>query len=194
MKRFKRHEDYGFREQDLRLSKLSNLGDPLEMLCQGIDFELFSSLLEARLSQLSKGPDDRPAHDCVLIFRILILQRYYNLSDDQIEYQSNDRLSFMRFPDLSIADAIPGSKTVWFFRKTLTDLDLVGELFDLFLQELHGLGLIVNEGKIIDAGFVEVPRQRNSRDENKEIKEGIIPDSFKENPHSCLKKIWMHVG
>lgn len=57
-------------------------------------------------------------------FKILILQRYYNLSDDQIEYQINDRMSFMRFLDLTIADDIPDSKTVWKFREELIDLGL----------------------------------------------------------------------
>ena len=52
-----------------------------------------------------------------LMLKILILQRYYNLSDDQAEYQIIDRLSFMRFSDLSIADDIPDSKTVWHFRE-----------------------------------------------------------------------------
>ncbi len=55
---------------------------------------------------------------------LLILQRYYNLSDEPVESQINDRMSFMRFLGLSIADDIPDSKTVWHFREQLTDLDL----------------------------------------------------------------------
>jgi IS5 family transposase len=89
----------------------------------------------------------------------------------------------MRFLNLSIADDIPDSNTVWNFLEQLTDLGLVESLFDLFLKELEKLNLIVNEGKIIDASFVEVPRQRNSRDENKQIKAGEIPARFEEDPH-----------
>jgi IS5 family transposase len=63
------------------------------------------------------------------MFKILILQRYYNLSDDQVEFQINDRLSFMRFLDLTIADDIPDSRTVWHFREQLTDLGIVEDLF-----------------------------------------------------------------
>ncbi|MFV0249386.1 MAG: transposase [Tenacibaculum sp.] len=66
--------------------------------------------------------------------------------DDQIEYQINDRLSFMRFLNLTIPDDIPDSKTVWYFTKHLKDLSLTKELFCLFGKELEKLGLIVNKG------------------------------------------------
>jgi IS5 family transposase len=123
-----------------------------------------------------------------MMFKILILQRFYNLSDDQVEYQINDRMSFMRFLNLSIADDIPDSKTVWHFRDRLTDLDLVEDLFAVFLNELERLNLVVNEGKIVDASFVEVPRQRNSREENQQIKSGEIPERFECNPHVKSQK------
>jgi IS5 family transposase len=188
MKTFKKHRDYGFWDQDIRLSKLSQLGDPLERLNKGIDFEIFRSFLEDRLTKEPKGVGGRPPYDYVLMFKIMILQRYYNLSDEQVEYQINDRMSFMRFLDLTIADDIPDSRTVWHFREQLTDLDLVEDLFSLFLNELDKLNLIVNEGKIIDASFVEVPRQRNSRAENAQIKAGEIPESFTQNPHQLSQK------
>ena len=70
----------------------------------------------------------------------------------------------------------------------MTDLGIVEELFTLFNSELEKLNLIVNEGKIIDASFIEVPRQRNSREENKQIKAGEIPDSFTQNPHKLSQK------
>ena len=187
-KRYKRHRDYGFFDQDLRLSKLSELGDPLERLNQGIDFEVFRAQLESSLSKEPKGKGGRPPYDYVLMFKILILQRYYNLSDDQTEYQINDRMSFMRFLDLSISDDIPDSKTIWNFSERLTDLGLVKELFDLFGRELNRLGLIVNEGKIVDASFVEAPRQRNNREDNKKIKSGHADDLWKEQPHKKSQK------
>lgn len=188
MKRFKRHRDYGFFDQDIRLSKLSDLGDPLERLSNGVDFEMFRELLVENMMKGSKGKGGRPPYDYVLLFKILILQRFYNLSDDQVEYQINDRMSFMRFLGLTIADDVPDSKTIWNFREKLLDLELIEAIFDLFLKELEKLGLIAKEGKIMDASFVEVPRQRNTRDENREIKEGNIPESFKKNPHKLAQK------
>ena len=187
-KRYKRHRDYGFFDQDIRLSKLSELGDPLERLNQGVDFEMFRDLLESTLHKEAKGKGGRPPYDYVLMFKILILQRYYNLSDDQTEYQINDRMSFMRFLDLTISDDIPDSKTIWHFSEKLTDLGLVKDLFDLFGSELNRLGLIVNEGKIVDASFVEAPRQRNSREDNKKIKLGNGDDLWKEQPHKKSQK------
>ncbi len=188
MKTFKRYRDYGFFDQDIRLTKLTKLGDPLEKLNQGIDFELFRIILETGFEKVAKGKGGRRPFDYVMMFKILILQRYYNLSDDQIEYQINDRMSFMRFLDLTISDDIPDSKTVWNFREQLVNLELVDVVFDLFLKELEQLGLIVNEGKIIDASFIEVPKQRNSREENKQIKNGETPKSFDENPNKKKQK------
>ena len=188
MKIFKRHRDYGFWDQDIRLSKLSQLGDPLERLNQGVDFEIFRSFFENTLRKEPQGKGGRPPYDYVMMFKIMILQRYYNLSDDQVEFQINDRMSFMRFLNLSIADDVPDSKTVWHFREQLTDLEAVEELFALFLKELDKLGLIVNEGKIIDASFVETPRQRNNKEENKQIKEGVIPERIEANPHVKRQK------
>jgi transposase, IS5 family len=188
MKSFKKQRDYGFFDQDIRLSKLTQLGDPLERLKQGIDFELFRKILEDNLVKTTKGPGGRPSYDYVLMFKILILQRYYNLSDDQIEYQINDRMSFMRFLDLTLSDDVPDSKTVWHFKEQLIKLELIKPLFVLFLTELENLGLVINEGKIVDASFIEVPRQRNSKEENEQIKAGETPAKFKENPHKLAQK------
>jgi IS5 family transposase len=188
MKTFKRQRDYGFFDQDFRLTKLSKLGDPLEKLNKGIDFEIFRDILEEKLTKQAKGAGGRRPYDYVMMFKILILQRYYNLSDDQIEYQINDRMSFMRFLNLSISDDIPDSKTVWNFREQIVDLDLVDVIFTLFIKELERLKLIVNEGKIVDASFIEVPKQRNKRDENTQIKKGEIPDDFEKNPNKKAQK------
>ena len=160
----------------------------MEKLKEGIDFEIFRSLLEDTLTIEPKGIGGRRPYDYVLVFKIMILQHYYNLSDEQVEYQINDRMSFMRFLDLTIADDIPDSRTVWHFRERLTDLELVEALFDLFLKKLEVLNLILNEGKIIDASFFEVPRQHNSREENTQIKPGEIPESFTDNPHKLAQK------
>jgi len=182
MRTFKRHKDFGFFDIDIRLSKLSKLGDPLERLRLCVDFELFRKFLEDELTKNIKSNRGRRPYDYILMFKIMILQRYYNLSDDQVEYQINDRMSFMRFLGLTVADDIPDSKTVWFFREQLVELEIVEKMFDMFLKELEKLNLVVNEGKIVDASFVEVPKQRNTKAENKEIKEGKTPVSIENNP------------
>jgi IS5 family transposase len=94
----------------------------------------------------------------------------------------------MRFLDLTIADDVPDSKTVWHFKEQLIDLELVESLFLFFIKELEKLNLIVNAGKIVDASFVETPRQRNSREDNATIKTGETPESFLTNEHKLAQK------
>ena len=94
----------------------------------------------------------------------------------------------MRFLDLTISDDIPDSRTVWKFKEQLTDLKLVEPIFNIFLSQVESLGMILNEGKIIDASLVEVPRQRNTKEENKELKSGNIPESISKNPNVKAQK------
>ena len=172
----------GLFDEQLRLEKLSKKQDPLEQLSSHIDFELFRKPL---VRFFEKGIDSskggRPAYDYILMFKIWILQRYYNVSDDGIEYAILDRLSFMRFLGLGINDPVPDVKTVWLFRDKLTGGGMIEKLFSCLDKQLDKDGVIVHKGKLVDATIVEVPIQRNSREENKELKEGNIPDDWDEN-------------
>ena len=122
-----------------------------------VNWEYFRATIEKMVNKdklVNSGP--KP-YDPLLMFKILILQRYYNLGDNQIEFQILDRLTFCRFLGLSLNDRVPDEKTVWDFRDRLINKGLEKELFDFFgfLFEKHGL--IAHEGKIIDASFVEAP-------------------------------------
>ncbi len=86
-----------------------------------------------------------------------------------MEFQINDRMSFMRFLDLNLCDKVPDAKTIWNFRNELAKAKADEKLFETFNKMLEKEGIIKHEGVIIDARFVDAPRQRNSRDENKEI-------------------------
>ncbi len=175
-------------DEEFRLEKLSSQNDPLVKLKERIDFELFRPLLEETFCKEEKGIGGARPYDYVMMFKILILQRYYNISDDKMEFAILDRLSFMRFLGLTLSDKVPDAKTIWLFREQLVKANAVDKLFDLFKEELLKKNLIANEGKIIDASFVEVPIQRNSREENKQIKEGKIPDQWKEKPNKLEQK------
>src|SRR3954447_7748689 len=170
-----------FDEQE-RLEKLSKKQDPLERLSAHIDFEYFRKPLEAFLDKdIDRTKGGRPAYDYVLMFKILILQRYYNVSDDAIEYAILDRLSFMRFLGLGINDPVPDAKTIWLFRDRLTTGKLIEQLFHQLDELLDKDGIIVHKGKLVDASIVEVPIQRNSREENKALKEGNVPEEWQDN-------------
>jgi transposase, IS5 family len=182
----------GLFDEQFKLERISKLGDPLEKLNATIDWEVFRYTLDNALVKEAKGPGGRPNYDYVLMFKILILQEYFGLSDEQMEFQITDRFSFMRFLGLRSCDTVPDSNTIWTFREHLKEGDIVKQLFDRFGKELNKQGLIINKGKIIDASIIEVPVQRNSRDENKEIKEGNIPESWddKKKSHKDTDARW----
>jgi IS5 family transposase len=112
-----------------------------------------------------------------MMFKALILQGLYNLSDDQLEYQIVDRASFKRFLGIKKSDKVPDSKTFWAFRELLIEKNAIEDMFKTFNELLDNAGVFANEGKMVDASFVEAPRQRNTREENKHIKQtGTAPE------------------
>lgn len=128
MKYFKRQRDVGLFDQNIRLTKLSQLGDPLVKLNGHIDFEISRAILTEKLHKEPKGKGGRHPYEYVLIFKVLIFQPYYKLSDEQVDFQINDRMSFVRFLGLTIADDIPDSRTVWNFKEQLADTGAVEAL------------------------------------------------------------------
>ena len=172
----------GLFDEQVRLEKLSKLQDPLERLGSHIDFEFFRKKLEnALIKQNDKSKGGRPPYDVILMFKVMILQRYYNVSDDAMEYAILDRLSFMRFLGLGLNDRVPDAKTIWLFRDNLTKMKLIEELFNYLDKQLDRDGIIVHKGKIVDASITEVPVQRNNREENSELKSGEIPKDWSKN-------------
>lgn len=184
----KNKNERGFFDEQFRLEKLSKQNDPLVKLLQEINWEQFRKILADAFEKEEKGIGGRPPFDYVMMFKILVLQRYYNLSDEQMQYQMLDRLSFMRFLGLTLSDSVPDEKTIWLFRENLIAHKLVDKLFDRFLISLEKANLVGKEGRMVDASFVEVPRQRNSREENQEIKDGLVPDDWEENPNKLAQK------
>ena len=169
----------GLFDESNRLEDLSNLGDPLEKLNGAVDWELFEPVLNRVFKRERRGSGGRPPYPYLLMFKILILQRLFNISDDQTEYQIKDRMTFMRFLGLGISDRVPDAKTIWLFREHLTKAGVIKELFDLYERHLTQKGLITRSGSIIDASFVDAPRQRNTPEENRQIKEGRIPEEWR---------------
>jgi IS5 family transposase len=90
-----------------------------------------------------------------MMWKLLILQRIYNVSDDQTEYQINDRLSFQRFLGLTTSDKVPDAKTIWGFRDALVKAEVIEFLFQLFYQELEARGIVAREGSINDAKWTK---------------------------------------
>ncbi|MBL0942474.1 MAG: transposase [Alphaproteobacteria bacterium] len=145
----------GFFDMERRLGSLSTFGAPLEKLKKVVDFDAFRLEIEEGLgfSEVFKG--GRPPYDSILIFKILVLQTLYNLSDDQPEYQIKDRLSFMRFLGLSLCQKVPDAKTLWLYRERLTQKGLIGNLFSRFDRALKDRGYLAMSHQIVDGTPVQ---------------------------------------
>jgi transposase, IS5 family len=170
----------GFFDWHERFEKLNRNGDPLLKLNQVVDWEIFRKPLDKIRQKERKSNAGAKPYDVVRMFKVLIIQSLYNLSDDRIEFQILDRISFMRFLDLGLGDRVPDAKTIWLFREQITEAGLIKPLFDQFDACLRESGFLAQKGQIIDASIVEAPRQRNSREENQQIKQGDIPEGWNE--------------
>lgn len=172
----------GFFDIKLRLADLSAKGDDLERVKALVDFEIFRPSLETAVPRADRSKGGRPAFDHVLMFKVLILQAMHSLSDKRAEYLIKDRLSFMRFLGLGLADPVPDANTIWTFREALKRADAVDGLFRQFDDALRASGFLALSGQIVDATIVAAPRQRNTIEEKKTIKDGRVPDDWKDKP------------
>ena len=168
----------GLFDWQTRFEQLDNGGDPLVKLNEVMNWEQFRRRLEKVRDKERKSLAGRKPFDVIQMFKILILQSLYNLSDDQMEFQIRDRLSFMRFLGLGIGDTVPDAKTGWLFREQLTEAKLIKKLFKQFDRFLRQNGFSAKKGQIVDASIVSAPKQRNTREENQSIKEGTVPDDW----------------
>lgn len=158
-----------------RYASLSKTGDPLERLNAIIDWEIFRPILERMDAKVRKSRAGRKPTCRILMFKMLILQKLNGLSDERLQYQVTDRLSFMRFLGVELAGNVPDARTVWAFREALKEHQLTDALFDRLNQALAEIGIELKSGQIIDATFVPVPIQRNGRENNALIKAAAVP-------------------
>ena len=181
----------GFFDVENRYAALDAKQDPLVKINALVPWETFRS----RLEQVWRKPaDERKSSagckpwDAIVMFKAIVLCALYNLSDDQVEYQMRDRLSFVRFVGLRLEDKVPDAKTVWLYREQLSRAGVIDALFKDFDGYLTTQGYRAMGGQIIDASIVAVPVQRNSRDENEQIKGGETPEAWSDKPAKRRQK------
>jgi len=170
---------------DLQLERISKLGDPLEKLNVAIDWDMFRASIRKRVRKEDYSKGGRPPTDEIVMFKITLLQDWNNISDDTTEFMINDRLSFQRFLGMELGEKSPDAKTIWLFKEKLGK-DGLRELFDFFNVKLFELGVVKRKGSLIDATFVDAPKQRNSREENAKIKNGEVPEEW-QKPENANK-------
>lgn len=175
-----------FFDLENRLEDIDRMGDPLAALDQVIEWEKFRPLLGRIHDKERKSSAGRKPYDVVLMLKILILQSLYNLSDNRTEFMIRDRLSFARFLRLDLGDRVPDENTIWDFRESLKKHDLLEALFAKFDTMLCEKGFAAKKGQILDASITSAPKQRNSHEENKQIKEGEGDSLWADKP--CKKR------
>ena len=187
----------GFFDIAQRYAGLDAKNDPLARIDEVVPWEDFRPRLGAawrKPTEERKSPAGRKPWDAVVMFKAIVLCELYNLSDDQVEYQLRDRLSFMRFLGLGLEDKVPDAKTVWLYREQLAQAGVIETLFEDFDGYLEQQGYLAMGGQIIDASIVPVPKQRNSGDDNARIKEARHPRAGRTSRPSVPRRIRTRVG
>lgn len=158
--------------------KIDTLGDPLAEIESYINFAALAAEVDRIAPRPVSPQGGRPPYPTETMVRILVLKRLYNLSDEQMEYQLLDRMSYKRFCGLANAVSIPDRTTVWTFENRIGEAG-AKVVFDGVTTQLLAHGFIARGGQIVDATLVPAPKQRNSREENKLVKEGAMPADWK---------------
>ena len=177
-----------FFDVETQLDKIYQLNGFLLKLNALIHWEIFRHALNKVREKERRSNAGAKPYDVLLMFKIIVLKKYYNLSDEQTEAQIRDRLSFRDFLGLNFSDRVPDAKTIWLFAEQLKQLGLEQELFDRFEEELVRQGFHAKSGSITDGSFVEVPKQRNTKKENEQIKSCEVPERMAANPHVLAQK------
>jgi len=184
----KNKNERGFFDEQFRIERLASKEDPLTKLDKVIRWEDFRFILENAFPKTDPKHGGRPFFDRVMMFKVLVLQSLYNISDANTEFQILDRLTFMRFLGLNLSDRVPDEKTIWLFREQLKEHKVFDDLFDFFRNKIQDAGLFVEKGQIVDANIIEVPRQRNTREENQQLKDGEVPEQWQDNENKLRQK------
>lgn len=94
LQKYKSKGKKGLFDEQFTIKRLSAIGNPLEKISIVIDFKIFRATLELKLLNTKKNNAGAKPFDVIMMFKIIILQRYYGLGNTQVEYQIIDRLSF----------------------------------------------------------------------------------------------------
>ncbi|MES2264726.1 MAG: IS5 family transposase [Pseudomonadota bacterium] len=167
-----------FADQE-REAKLNKLGDALRVMEQHVNFAALAEEVDRAAPRPSRERGGRPPFPTELMIRVLLIQQLFNLSDEQLEFQLLDRLSFQRFAGLRSSSQIPDRTTIWTFRERLIKAGASESIFDAVNQQLARHGYIARGGQMIDASIVQAPKQSLNKDEKAIVDEGAMPVQWK---------------
>ncbi len=147
--------------------EVQGLGDRLELMKEQIDWKPFRPLV-AGVYNDGSSVGGRPHTDELVIVRAMLLQSWYGLSDEELEYQCKDRLSFRNF--LGFPEKVPDFSTIWYARERLKNAGVDAQIWSELQRQLDENGYQIKKGVIQDATFIEAEQGRARRAREKKAK------------------------
>jgi transposase, IS5 family len=145
--------DFALKE---KYSKVKELRSRLEDMKKILDWESFLVLFPDK--ETNRG---RPPYEKILMIKVMFLQSWYSISDEELEYQMYNRLDFQQF--LDFPESIPDYSTIWRFREELAEADIIDKVWEELKRQIKEHNIQIKEGKIQDASFIEAdPGKKNS--------------------------------
>lgn len=178
MRRILKNPDPKLFDYQDHVDRLSKRLTSLDHLNEFIDWKSFRRYLRRPFKNQSHDKGGRPAFDEIFMFKILVLQRIHDLSDEQTDLAVMERLTWHRFLGVHVGCRFPNKNTIWDFRQALIEHDVFTACFTSFFKQIEARGVRLQSGKVVDATFVEVPKQRNSASENEQIKNDDVPTEW----------------
>lgn len=130
----------------------------LDEVDQMVDWRPIEKILNRNYKKKASA-DGRPAYPALRLFKMLLIQRWYNLSDPGLEEAVNDRISFLRFTGFSLENGVPDETTICRFRNELAERSLFERLLNKINEQLQSKQLLVRRGTIVDAGLISSSRR-----------------------------------
>jgi IS5 family transposase len=121
----------------------------LERIAGFVDWRAIAMML----AEVRGGTMGAPGYPALMMFKTLLLQRWYGLSDPAMEEALKDRLSFRHFAGIALSESIPDHSSIWRFRETLGS-GLAEKLFAEIGRQIEAKGFLLKQGTLVDASLV----------------------------------------
>ena len=159
---------------DLMLNLKKGLNESLDKVNNLVDWQPIEKILGGIYNSV-RGPKSYPP---LTLFKALLIQTWYDLSDYQLEEAMDDRLSFRRFVGLASSDSVPDHSTFSLFRTQLRERKLIEDVLNEVNRQLETHGQIIRKGTIVDATLVEASvKKPDQKDNGQAGKSNVDPDA-----------------
>lgn len=183
--------DSFFLEQ--RYKKSIEARDNLKEISEKVDWEKFRPLIEPLYFDNSET-GGRPQFDVIVMVKVIMLQTMYNLTDPELEFALNDRISFQHF--IGIDNPVPDYSTIWRFKERLTKAGVAKQIHLQFLDQIHEQGYELKTGMIQDATFIEadIGKKRQTEEQKRRARNKEIRYSRRQKSHINIDAKFMKKG